>query len=100
MSRDFLQASVAELVQRLTTEEKIKLLAGPNWWNTNSIDRLGIPAIRMSDGPNVSLHSAPNRAVTHLLVAQGVRGSSHFVSTPAQCLPVCCIAVDCICISS
>ncbi|KAI0713388.1 putative beta-glucosidase from glycoside hydrolase family GH3 [Earliella scabrosa] len=69
MSRDFLEASVSELVKKLTTEEKISLLAGPNWWNTRTVDRLGIPAVRMSDGPN------------------GVRGSSHFVSTPAQCLP-------------
>ncbi|TFK93148.1 glycoside hydrolase family 3 protein [Polyporus arcularius HHB13444] len=69
MSRNFLDANVSDIVKLLTTDEKIQLLAGPNWWNTNAIDRLGVPAVRMSDGPN------------------GVRGSSHFVPTPAQCLP-------------
>ncbi|KAL4246517.1 glycosyl hydrolase 3 family protein [Abortiporus biennis] len=68
-SRSFLEANIPELVKKLTTDEKISLLGAPNWWNTTPIDRLDIPSIRMSDGPN------------------GVRGSSHFVSTPAQCLP-------------
>jgi len=53
MSRSFLTADVHELVRKLNADEKIALLGAPNWWNTTSIERLQIPAIRMSDGPNV-----------------------------------------------
>ncbi|KAJ3929581.1 MAG: glycoside hydrolase family 3 protein [Lentinula lateritia] len=69
MSRSFTVADVDDLVTKLQTEEKISLLSAPNWWNTTPIPRLDIPSIRCSDGPN------------------GVRGSSHFASIPAQCLP-------------
>jgi beta-glucosidase len=53
MSRSFLDASIPDLVKQLTVDEKISLLGAPNWWNTSAINRLEIPAIRMSDGPNV-----------------------------------------------
>ncbi|KAI0060831.1 glycoside hydrolase family 3 protein [Artomyces pyxidatus] len=69
MSHPFLEASIPDVVKQLKLDEKIALLAGPDWWNTFAVERLHIPSIRMSDGPN------------------GVRGSSHFLPTPAQCLP-------------
>lgn len=36
----------------LTLEEKCRLLGGASTWRTHPIDRVGIPALKMSDGPN------------------------------------------------
>ncbi|KAH7241241.1 beta-glucosidase [Fusarium tricinctum] len=60
---------VEALIQQLTLEEKVQLTAGVGWWHTTAIERLSIPPIRLSDGPN------------------GVRGTHFFDSTPSSCLP-------------
>ena len=43
---------VSEILSKLTLEEKVLLLSGFDAWQTSKIDRLGIPNIKMSDGPN------------------------------------------------
>ena len=40
------------LVDAMTVEEKVALLAGKDAWTTVPIPRLGIPSIKVSDGPN------------------------------------------------
>ena len=44
-------ASPEALVEELTLAEQVALLAGVDFWHTASSERLGIPALRVSDGP-------------------------------------------------
>lgn len=41
-----------ELVRQLTLQEKVSMLAGSDMWHTTPVQRLGIPALKVTDGPN------------------------------------------------
>ena len=41
----------AEVVKKMTLEEKIDYIGGHASWYVRAIDRLGLPAVRMADGP-------------------------------------------------
>jgi len=43
---------VREMVRKMTLEEKAGMCSGANWFETKSVERLGIPGIQMFDGPN------------------------------------------------
>ncbi|KAI1080816.1 glycoside hydrolase [Whalleya microplaca] len=45
------KTSIDGLLSALTLEEKCMLLAGKNMWETLNVDRLGIPSLKMTDGP-------------------------------------------------
>lgn len=45
------EARVADLLHRMTLEEKVAMLAGSGWMESQPNARLGIPAIKMADGP-------------------------------------------------
>ena len=41
-----------EILKQMTLEEKASLCSGKTFWLTENIDRLGIPSVLMTDGPN------------------------------------------------
>src|SRR2546430_12940425 len=43
---------VEDLLSQMTMQEKVTMLAGMNDWYTVPVERLGIPSLKMSDGPN------------------------------------------------
>ena len=43
---------IEQLLTQMTLEEKISMLAGADNWTTVPLERLGIPAIKVTDGPN------------------------------------------------
>ena len=45
-------AEIEKLLAELTLEEKVSLLSGANLWETPAIERLDIPPLRVTDGPN------------------------------------------------
>jgi len=40
-----------EIIHQMTLEEKVSLLSGADLWRTKPIPRLGIPSLKMTDGP-------------------------------------------------
>src|SRR5215216_6110056 len=77
---EFVMSTVAsdiiKRVSELTLEEKASLCLGSDFWHTAPVDRLGIPAIMVSDGP-------------HGLRAQLEQGDhvGLLASAPATCFP-------------
>ncbi|KAJ5999943.1 glycoside hydrolase superfamily [Penicillium waksmanii] len=61
--------SIEAVLSQLTIDEKVALLSGETNWRTPAIPRLGIKAIKTSDGPN------------------GVRGEAIHASTKSSCFP-------------
>ena len=42
------------IISKLTLEEKCHLLSGRDFWQTQSVKRLGVENMMLSDGPMVS----------------------------------------------
>ena len=69
----------ADIIGRMTLEEKASMCSGKDFWHTQDVERVGIPSIMMCDGP-------------HGLRKQD--GSGDHVgmggSVPATCFPTAC----------
>lgn len=72
--------AIEALVSQMTLEEKAGLCSGADFWHTKGIERLGIPAVMVSDGPH-GLRKQEAEA-DHL----GMGSSIEAVCFPAGCL--------------
>ena len=43
---------IKKLISQMTLEEKCGLLSGLDFWHTKPVERLGVPAVMVSDGPH------------------------------------------------
>ena len=43
---------IEEIVAQMTVEEKASLCSGGDFWHTKAVERLGVPAMMVSDGPH------------------------------------------------
>ncbi|KAL4869506.1 hypothetical protein BDV12DRAFT_185192 [Aspergillus spectabilis] len=66
MTRTF---DVDYVLANISDQDKIALLSGIDFWHTHPIPELGVPSVRVTDGPN------------------GIRGTKFFAGIPAACLP-------------
>jgi beta-glucosidase len=41
-----------DVLRQLSTEEKVLLLSGGDVWRTRAVERVGLPAVKVTDGPN------------------------------------------------
>ena len=57
---------VEELLGQMTSQEKVALLAGTHDWYTVPVERLGIPSLKMTDGPNGARRLPASRQRFHL----------------------------------
>ena len=57
-----MEEKISQLLAQLTLEEKIGMIHGDGLFRTKPVERLGIPAVKMSDGPMGVRHEFENDA--------------------------------------
>lgn len=62
---------IKKIISEMTLDEKISFLSGADFWHTKAVERLGIPAVMMCDGPN-GLRKQDDKA-DHLGINQSIK---------------------------
>lgn len=77
-----MERNITEMISQMTLEEKAGLVSGKDYWHTKEVERLGIPSVRVSDGPN---------GLRTPTIDSGQLGFNcmEAVSFPAACLTAC-----------
>ena len=70
---------IKKIMQEMTLEEKAGLCSGADFWYTKAVERLGVPAVMVTDGPH-GLRKQEEQA-DHLGIAESVKA----VCFPAGC---------------
>jgi beta-glucosidase len=65
-----MEEKIKNMILEMTLEEKVSMLAGADMWHTVPVERLDIPVLKVSDGPN------------------GTRGSESRTGPRSACFPV------------
>jgi len=47
-----MERNIKEIIGQMTLEEKAGMCSGKDYWNLKGVERLGIPSVKVSDGPN------------------------------------------------
>ena len=47
-----MKRNIKEIIGQMTLEEKAGMCSGKDYWNLKGVERLGIPSVKVSDGPN------------------------------------------------
>jgi beta-glucosidase len=63
---------IEELLSQMTLPEKVSLLAGSDMWHTVPVERLGIPVLKVTDGPNGARSGDANSGPTSACFPVGV----------------------------
>lgn len=76
---------IKKLVSEMTLEEKAGMCSGVDFWHTKAVERLGIPAVMMSDGPyglrkqeGEADHLGLNESIKTVCFPAGVSTASSF----------------------
>jgi beta-glucosidase len=73
-----LENRVQDLLGRMTLQEKVSMLSGSGWMKSTVVERLGIPAIKMVDGPMGIRSWLGSSAITNSLKAEQITSTTAF----------------------